>query len=48
VVAALPRLLDSLEDAGLPHRFEEVDDAGAADGVGLELGVDSVPYGSGA
>jgi len=36
-VAALPRLLVSLEDAGLPHGFEEVDDAGAADGVGLEL-----------
>jgi len=48
VVAALPRLLDSLEDACLPHRLEEVDDTGAADGVGLELGVDSVPYGFGA
>jgi len=48
VVAALPRPLDSLEDAGLSHRLEEVNDAGAADGVGLELGVDSVPYGFGA
>jgi hypothetical protein len=47
-MAALPRLLVSLEDAYLPHGFEEVDDAGAADGVGLELGVDSVPYGFGA
>ena len=45
VVAALPRPLLSLEDAGLPHGLEEVDYAGAADGVGLELGVDSVPYG---
>jgi hypothetical protein len=48
VVSTLPRLLDSLEDACLPHGLEEVDDAGAADGVGLELGVDSVPYGFGA
>jgi hypothetical protein len=48
VVAALPRLLYSFEDAHLPHGFEEVDYAGSADGVGLELGVDSVPYGSGA
>jgi hypothetical protein len=48
VVAALPRHLFPFEDAHLLHGFEEVDDAGAADGVGLELGVDSVPYGSGA
>jgi len=48
VVAALPRLLYSFEDAHLPHGFEEVDYAGSADGVGLELGVDPVPYGSGA
>ena len=48
VVSTLPRLLYSFECAYLPHRFEEVDYAGAADGVGLELGVDSVPYGSGA
>jgi len=47
-VPALPRPLDSLEDAGLPHGFEEVDDAGSVYGVGLELGVDSVPYGFGA
>ena len=38
-VPALPRLLVSLEDAGLPHGFEEVDYAGAAYGVGLEFGV---------
>jgi len=48
VVASLPRPLYSLEDPGLPHGFEDVDDAGAAYGVGLELGVDSVPYGFGA
>jgi len=47
-VAAFPRLLYSFEDAYLPHGFEEVDYAGAADGVGLELGVDSVPYDFGA
>jgi hypothetical protein len=47
-VPSLPGLLISLEDAGLPHGLEEVDYAGAADGVGLELGVDSVPYGFGA
>jgi len=43
-VASLPCPLFTLKDAGLPHGFEEVDDTGAADGVGLELGVDSVPY----
>ena len=48
VVSAFPRLLDYLEDAGLPHGLKEVDDAGSADGVGLELFVDSVPYGFGA
>jgi hypothetical protein len=47
-VSSLPRLLVSLEDACLPHGLEEVDDAGAADCVGLEFGVDSVPYGFGA
>jgi len=45
---ALPRPLLTLKDTCLPHGLEEVDDTGAADGVGLELGVDSVPYGFGA
>ena len=35
VVAALPRPLDSLENADLLHRLEEVDDAGATDGLTL-------------
>jgi hypothetical protein len=47
-VSSLPRLLLSLEDACLPHGLEEVNYAGAAYGVGLEFGVDSVPYGFGA
>lgn len=46
VVAAFPGLLDSLEDAGLPHGFEEVDDAGAADGLALKLHIHPVPDGS--
>jgi hypothetical protein len=37
VVSTLPRLLDSLEDAGLPHGFEEVDYACATDGFASPL-----------
>ena len=43
-VSSLPRFLFSFECAHLPHGFEKIDDAGAADGVGFELGVDSVAY----
>jgi len=42
VVSTLPRLLVSLEDACLPHGFEEVDDASAADGLALEPLVHSI------
>jgi len=47
-VPALPRLLDSLEDAGLSHCLEEVDDAGAADGLALEPRVNPIPHRPGA
>jgi len=48
VVSTLPRPLDSLDDAGLPHGLEEVDYTSAADGVGLELGVHPIHHGFGA
>ena len=47
-VAAFPRLLVSLEDACLPHGFEEVDYAGAADGLALEPRVNPIPHRTGA
>jgi len=43
-VSSLPGLLISLEDASLPHGLEEVDDAGAADGLALEPRVNPIPH----